>query len=74
LTTQAQNTLNTTHEKNIDQLVEEALSSDLAWNRLTYMADTFGPRFSGSQNLEDAMDWIIEEMKNDGFDNVWGNP
>jgi len=74
LTTQAQNTLNTTHEKNIDQLVEEALSSDLAWNRLTYMADTFGPRFSGSQNLEDAMDWIIEEMKNDGFDNVWGQP
>ena len=26
----------------------------------------FGPRLSGSQNLEIALDWILEEMEKDG--------
>jgi len=52
-----------------------ATESDLAWERLTYMADTFGPRFSGSKNLEDAIDWIVETMEEDGgFDKVWTQP
>lgn len=38
------------------------------------MADTFGPRFSGSENLEHALDWIMETMKEDGFDKVWAQP
>lgn len=71
---QAQDVLSSTNKENIDKLVQNAVSSDLAWDRLTYMADTFGPRFSGSQNLEDALDWILEEMQKDGFDKVWGQP
>jgi len=28
------------------------------WSRLAYITDTFGPRFSGSESLERALDWI----------------
>ena len=70
----AQDVLTPSNTENINDLVEAAVSSDLAWNRLSYMADTFGPRFSGSQNLEDALDWIIQEMEKDGFDKVWAQP
>ena len=31
-------------------------------------------RFSGSANLEQAIDWVIERMKADGLDNVRGEP
>ncbi len=36
------------------------------------MCDTFGPRFTGSTNLESAIDWCLAEMKLDGFQNVRG--
>ena len=32
----------------------------------------FGPRLSGSRNLERAIDWAISEMKKDGLANVKG--
>ncbi len=38
------------------------------------LVDTFGPRFSGSLNLERALDWILEEMEGDGLENVRGEP
>ena len=48
------------------------MSDSTAFNRLSYLCDTFGPRLSGSKNLEDAIDWIIGEMKYDGLQNVVG--
>ena len=44
----------------------------LGYNRLGYLCDMFGPRLSGSKNLERSIDWIIREMKNDGLSNVRG--
>ena len=44
----------------------------LGYNRLGYLCDMFGPRLSGSKNLEKAIDWIIKEMKKDGLSNVRG--
>ena len=44
----------------------------LGYNRLGYLCDMFGPRLSGSKNLEKSIDWIIREMKNDGLSNVRG--
>ncbi len=32
--------------------------SSEGWKRLAYICDTYGPRFSGSQALEDAFDYI----------------
>lgn len=52
------------------RLITESQSSDFAWNRLAEVTDTFGPRLSGSDNLERALDWAVDTMKKDGFENV----
>ena len=57
-----------------DQLIDAAMNDHFAFERLTELVDTFGPRFSGSQNLEDALDWILEQMREDGLDNVHAEP
>jgi carboxypeptidase Q len=56
------------------RLVGEALSSSFAWDRLALIGDTFGNRLSGSQALEDAIQWAVAEMKKDGLDNVHAEP
>lgn len=71
---QAQPVLTEEHRANAQQLIDTAMDSDLAWERLTYMADTYGPRFPGTENLEQSIDWIVETMKKDGFDHVWTQP
>jgi carboxypeptidase Q len=53
-----------------DQLIREAMSSQFAWDRLAELTDTFGNRFSGSRNLELAIEWAAEEMRKDGLENV----
>ncbi|TDI75108.1 MAG: peptidase M28 family protein [Bacteroidetes bacterium] len=55
-----------------DRLIEAALADSFAYDRLAYMTDTFGPRFSGSTNLESAIDWMLEAMAQDGLQNVIG--
>lgn len=40
---------------------------DTLWQRLAEVCDTFGPRFSGSKNLEDALTWIHARAKADGL-------
>lgn len=57
-----------------DRIIEAALADSVAWNRIAELTERFGPRFSGSPNLEHAIDWIIERMKADGLDNVRGEP
>ncbi|MFQ6675465.1 MAG: M28 family metallopeptidase [Fidelibacterota bacterium] len=56
----------------VEQLIAAALADSSAYDRLAYLTDTFGPRFSGTRNLEDAIDWILSEMKKDGLENVHG--
>ena len=56
------------------RLLGEALSSRFAWERLAELGDTFGNRLSGSQSLEDAIDWAVAEMKKDGLENVRKEP
>lgn len=43
---------------------------NFAWDRLAMMTDTFGPRLSGSPNLEAALRWSRDEMRKDGLENV----
>jgi carboxypeptidase Q len=52
------------------RLIAESQSSDFAWQRLAELTDTYGPRLSGSVGLERAIDWAVETMQKDGFDNV----
>jgi carboxypeptidase Q len=56
------------------RLIRESLSSNAAWNRLAELTDTFGPRLSGSENLERAIEWAVAEMKKDGLENVREEP
>lgn len=53
------------------KIIDAATSGDEAFERLTYFADKFGPRFSGSESLERSIDWILEEMRNQDFDRVY---
>lgn len=55
-----------------DRIVDAALADSFAFERLTYLVDTFGPRFSGTPNLEAAIDWVLHEMQRDGLENVRG--
>ena len=57
-----------------NKLITAALTDSGAYKQLGYLCNTFGPRLSGSKNLEYALDWIIGEMHQDGFDIVKGEP
>jgi carboxypeptidase Q len=56
------------------QIIAESQRTDFAWQRLAEVTDRFGPRLSGSEALEKAIDWAVAEMKKDGLDNVHKEP
>ena len=56
------------------RLIRAATADSAAWLRVAEIADRFGPRLSGSDNLEHAIDWILSEMKRDGLENVHAEP
>lgn len=60
--------------KAVDRLMVAATNGNFGHQRLAQLCDTFGPRFTGSTNLEAAIDWILGQMRADGFDNVRGEP
>ena len=43
-----------------------------SYDRLAEFTDRFGARISGSQNLENAIDYMLEKLKEDGLENVHG--
>jgi carboxypeptidase Q len=55
-----------------DKIIAAALSDSSAYDRLALICDTFGHRFSGSESLENAIDWILDRMEKDGLENVHG--
>jgi carboxypeptidase Q len=55
-----------------NRLIDAALANDRAYERLALLVDEFGPRFSGTESLELALDWILEQMEADGLENVRG--
>lgn len=61
-------------EGRVAALVAAATNSGVVMARLVELCDTFGPRFSGTTNLEAAIDWSLELLRRDGFSNVRGEP
>lgn len=57
-----------------DRLIDAALADSAAYLRVAELVDRFGHRLSGSASLENAIDWILAEMRKDGLDNVRGEP
>lgn len=58
------------HRANAERLIKEAQADQFAWNRLAELTDTFGARFSGTDNLARAIAWATETMRQDGLENV----
>jgi carboxypeptidase Q len=61
-----------TYSETAKKIIAHALKDSLVYKRLQYMCDTFGPRLSGTPGLERAIDWTLQELKKDGFENVRG--
>jgi carboxypeptidase Q len=57
-----------------NRLIRAAAQDSSAYQRIAELGDRFGPRFSGSPNLENAIDWILARMKVEGLENVRGEP
>lgn len=54
----------------VKKIYDAAMADSSFYDRLGYMCDMFGPRLSGSQNLENAIRWAVSEMKKDKLANV----
>jgi carboxypeptidase Q len=57
-----------------NRLIDAALGDSAAWNKLARLTDGFGHRLNGSESLEQAIDWMLAEMRAEGLDNVRGEP
>ena len=64
----------TRYRASTDRIIAAALADSSAYRRLAELTDRFGHRFSGSESLERAIDWILEKMRTDGLENVRGEP
>ena len=53
-----------------NRIIGEAMADRFAWNRLAELTDRFGPRLSGTPQLEAAIRWSADEMRRDGLENV----
>ena len=58
------------YRANAGKLIAAANADQFAWDRLAELTDTYGQRFSGTENLNRAIAWAVETMKKDGLDNV----
>ncbi len=57
-----------------DRIIDAATGNHRAYARLTEMVDRFPARITGSLYLEQAIDWMLEEMEGDGLDRVHADP
>src|SRR4029079_11647953 len=70
----AQPTLTDRQRADAKRLIDAALADSFGYNRLAARTDRFGHRLSGSKSLEDAISWILDEMRADKLANVRGEP
>jgi carboxypeptidase Q len=52
----------------LKQLQQAALASDYAYRQLAHLTDSIGPRLSGSQQAEAAVEYVAQEMRRLGCD------
>ncbi len=66
----AQKTIEERYAQTTEKIISRATSSHHAFERLTWFTDYFPHRHSGSQMLEDAIDWTMEALRADGIPEV----
>ena len=63
------------HQANANKIIDfltKGPGKHQVYNRLATFVDTFGSRIAGSANLEHAIDYMLDELKEDKLDNVHG--
>ncbi|XP_064622443.1 carboxypeptidase Q-like isoform X2 [Lineus longissimus] len=63
------------NQETVDKIINLSLSGKAksqSYNRLAEFTDTFGNRVAGSQNLENAIDYLLKNISEDGQENVHG--
>jgi Peptidase family M28 len=58
------------YQDTANRLIDAALKDDAGYAKLTYLCDRIGNRLSGSEALQQAIQWAAEQMKRDGLVNV----
>jgi len=58
------------YSEKAQKIIQSAMENDSAFTNLSYFGDKFGHRFSGSESLENSLDWIVEELKQQGFTQI----
>lgn len=56
-------------------IIHEGMSGEFmgkTYKDLSYFVDKFGSRLTGTKNLEDAIDFMIDKLKSQGMENVHG--
>ena len=66
-------TLSEIYKESSKKIISAAHENELGYQRMEEICYRFGPRLSGSNNLELALDWITEEMIKDGFNHVYSD-
>lgn len=61
------------YQETVDSIIEYIVNGDYkgrTYNILAELVDTFGPRMTGSGQLEAAIDWMLEKSHEEGLKNV----
>lgn len=59
----------------VSKIINATINGDFkgkTWQELADFTDEFGPRLSGTKELEDAIDYVLERSKQFGLENVHG--
>jgi hypothetical protein len=56
------------------RIIDAALHDSRAWDKLAHLTDRIGHRLGGSEQLERAIAWSVEQFRRDGIERVWTEP
>jgi hypothetical protein len=57
--------------QDVTTFIAEAAHSGGAWDKLSHLTDRIGHRLAGSEQLDQAIHWAVEEFRRDGIERVW---
>ncbi len=62
------------YRETADRIIKAAMADEAGWDKLTHLTLRIGHRLTGSQALEDAIQWANRVMEKEGLDNVQLQP
>ncbi len=71
---QAERSLTDQYREPAGRIIGAALTDVESWEKLAYLTTEIGPRLSGSAQLEKAIEWAYQRMRDEGLENVQKQP